>query len=282
MADHPSTNELSAGRPGASGAAEPIVLVEDDGNVRVITLNRPRRRNAIDLPLRVRLAEVIETAMDDDQVRVLILTGAGGSFCSGGDISTMTRLPEHEARPRAEAAQRVIRAIWNGGKPVVAAVEGAAMGAGLALALACDRAIAGADARFGTSFSRVGLAGDMGIFATLPHRIGPAAARQMLMFAGQVGASEAARIGLVDAVVDSGQALASARNDARRLAEGPPLALAAVKSMLARWPRDPFEVLGDEISHQVALFDSDDFAEGVAAYHERRAPAFRGQQRLPS
>jgi enoyl-CoA hydratase/carnithine racemase len=261
---------------------EPIVLVSDDGDVRVITLNRPRRRNAIDLELRVRLAEVIEAAMDHDQVRVLVLMGAGGSFCSGGDISTMTRLPEQQARPRAEAAQRVIRAIWHGRKPVIAAVEGAAMGAGLALALACDRTVCAADARFGASFSRVGLAGDMGIFATLPARIGPGAARQMLMFAGQVDAAEAARIGLVDAVVEPGKALASALDDARLLAAGPPLALAAVKSMLARWPRDPFEVLADEIDHQVELFDSDDFAEGVAAYHEPRRPHFRaGQHPVP-
>ena len=278
MAEHPST-ELAADRPDAGDAAEPIILVEDDGVVRVITLNRPQRRNAIDLALRVRLAQEIEAGMADDAVRVLILAGAGGSFCSGGDISTMTRLPEHEARPRAEAAQRVIRALWNGDKPVIAAVEGAAMGAGLALALACDRVVAAADARFGTSFARVGLAGDMGILATLPGRIGQAAARQMLMFARQVDALEAERIGLVDAVVEPGKALASALDDARLLAAGPPLALAAVKSMLASWPRDPFEVLRDEIDHQVTLFDSDDFAEGVAAYHERRPPDFRGRQR---
>lgn len=257
----------------------PIVLVSDDADVRVLTLNRPGRRNAIDLALRVRLAQEIEAAMNDDGARVIVLTGAGGSFCSGGDISTMTRLPEHEARARAEAAQRVIRALWHGGKPTIAAVEGSAMGAGLALALACDRVVTGADAQFCTSFSRVGLAGDMGVFATLPGRIGPAAARQMLMFADPVDASQALRIGLVDAVVEPGQALASALDDARRLAAGPPLALAAVKSMLARWPRDPFQVLDDEIDHQVTLFDSDDFAEGVAAYHERRPPGFRGRPR---
>jgi 2-(1,2-epoxy-1,2-dihydrophenyl)acetyl-CoA isomerase len=100
----------------------------------------------------------------------------------------------------------------------------------------------------------------------------------MLMFARPVDAPEAARIGLVDAVVEPGKALASALDDARQLAAGPPLALAAVKSMLARWPRDPFQVLEEEIDHQVELFDSDDFAEGVAAYHERRPPEFRGRR----
>jgi 2-(1,2-epoxy-1,2-dihydrophenyl)acetyl-CoA isomerase len=258
---------------------EPTVLVCDDAGVRVLTLNRPGRRNAIDRALKVALAEEIEAAMDDDGVRVIVLTGAGGSFCSGGDISTMTRLAAPEARARAEATQRVIRALWHGGTPVIAAVEGAAMGAGLALALACDRVVAAADARLGTSFARVGLAGDMGIFASLPGRIGPAAARQLLMFARPVDAPEALRIGLVDAVVEPGQALARALDDARLLAAGPPLALAAVKSMLAGWGHDPFQVLDDEIDQQVSLFGSDDFAEGVAAFHERRPPVFGGRRR---
>jgi len=252
------------------------VLVEDLGPVRVLTLNRPEKRNAIDLELRAVLAERLEAAMADPAVRVVVLTGAGGSFCSGGDISTMRRQPAEDARVRAAAAQRVVRTIWDGAKPVVAAVEGPAYGAGAALALACDRVVAAADATFHTGFTGVGLAGDMGIFASLPARIGPAAARQMMLLPRRLSGAEAVAVGLADAVAEPGGALAAARTDAERIAAGPPLAIAAIKTMLSRWPRDPRKVLEAEADVQSRLFDTDDFAEGVAAFHQRRTPAFRG------
>jgi enoyl-CoA hydratase/carnithine racemase len=239
-------------------------------------LNRPASRNALDIPLRLELGDAVESAMADSTVRAIVLTGAGGSFCSGGDISTMQRMPPAEGRPRAEAAQRVVRALWAGGKPVVAAVEGAAFGAGLALALACDRIVAAKDARFGAAFVRVGLAGDMGIFATLPARLGPAAAKQILMFGKQFSAPEALELGLIDVTAPTGGALAAAVADAATLAAGPPLALAAIKSLLTRWPSDPVTVLDREVEQQVALFDSDDLTEGAAAFHERRSPVFGG------
>ena len=127
----------------------PIVLSRDEGNIRVLTLNRPEVRNAFDIPLRVELAAAIEAAMADDGVRVLVLTGAGGAFCAGGDIGTMNEMTRDEAIVRAEQTQRVVRALWAGTKPVLAAVEGPAFGAGLALALGCDRIVAAADAREG-------------------------------------------------------------------------------------------------------------------------------------
>ena len=117
-------------------AKEGTVLLEDRGAVRVLTLNRPERKNAIDLELRVALAEALEAAGVDEGVRAVVLTGAGGAFCSGGDISTMAPLPRPQARERAEAAQRVVRAIWSIPQPVLAAVEGPAYGAGTALAAA--------------------------------------------------------------------------------------------------------------------------------------------------
>lgn len=259
-----------------SGSESPV-LVTDEDTARVITLNRPERRNAIDLPLRYALAEAIETAMTDDSVRVVVLTGAGGAFCSGGDISTMSRQPESQTRPRAEAAQRVIRAIWSGPKPVLAAVEGPAFGAGTALAIACDRVIAASDALFGTTFTGVGLAGDMGIFASLPARVGVPTARQLLMLPRRITGNEALQMGLVDSVCEPGQALAEALSDAGRLAQGPPLALAAIKTQLNEWPKDRYQNLDDEVEHQVRLWHSDDFAEGVAAFGERRPPNFRGR-----
>ena len=157
------------------------VLVDDDAAVRTVTLNRPHKRNAIDIELRIALAEAIESADGDPAIRVIIVTGAGSVFCSGGDISTMQRMPPQRALERIDLAQRVIRAIWKTPKPVLAAVEGSAYGAGTALAAACDRVVAARDATFATTFTNVGLAGDMGTFASLPARVGAARARQMLM-----------------------------------------------------------------------------------------------------
>jgi len=253
---------------------EPPVLVEDRDAVRVITLNRPRLRNAIDLPLRYALAEAMEEADADPAVRAIVLTGAGGSFCSGGDISTMRRAPRHETTARAHAAQRVVRAIWHTPKPVIAAVEGPAYGAGAALALACDRVVAASDATFATTFTAVGLAGDMGIFASLPARVGAPRARQMLMLGTRLTATEGEPIGLVDRIVPPGDALTAALEDAGRLAAGPPLALGVIKQMLSGEPRHPLAVLDLEIRNQTVLWDSDDFAEGVAAFQEKRRPRF--------
>lgn len=252
---------------------EPI-LVEDRGPVRVIVLNRPHVKNAIDLPLRLALADAVEAADADPAVRVIVLTGADGAFCSGGDIATMERQPRHETTARAQAAQRVVRAIWHTPKPVLAAVEGPAFGAGTALALACDRIVAASDATFATTFTAVGLAGDMGIFATLPARVGAPRARQMLMLGTRVRGDEAAELGLVDRLVEPGAALEAALDDAARLAGGPPLALGVIKQMLSGEPRHPLAVLDLEVRNQTALWDTDDFAERVAAFAEKRRPIF--------
>jgi 2-(1,2-epoxy-1,2-dihydrophenyl)acetyl-CoA isomerase len=253
----------------------PAVLAETRGAVRTVTLNRPGKRNAIDLEMRVALADAIEGAAADDAIRVIVITGARPAFCSGGDISTMKRTPPGPALERVQLAQRVVRAIWHTRKPVLAAVEGSAYGAGTALAAACDRVVAANDARFATTFTSVGLAGDMGIFVSLPARVGAARARQMLMLPAAISAAEALAIGLIDAVAAPGQALASAHRDAERLAAGPAQALGVIKTMLAAAPRtDPFDALDTEAACQAALFDTDDFAEGVTAFQQKRRPVF--------
>lgn len=253
------------------------VLTTDRGAVRVVTLNRPEKRNAIDLQLRVLLAEVLEEAMKDDSVRSIVLTGAGESFCSGGDISTMRRQAPEETRTRAEAAQRVIRAVWEGPKAVIAAVEGFAFGAGTALAIACDRVVADSEATFSTAFTGVGLAGDMGIFSSLPARVGPAVARQLMLWPRRLSGTEAHNLGLVDSLVEPGEPLSTAITDAESAAAGPPVALAEIKAMLTSGPTEPGKVLDEEVELQARLFDTEDFAEGVAAFRERRKPDFRGR-----
>lgn len=259
------------------------ILIDDDGAVRTVILNRPDVRNAIDIPLRLELADALESAHADTGVRAIVLTGAGSTFCSGGDISTMKVMSESEAMERAQLAQRVIRAIWNTPKPVIAAVEGAAFGAGAALAAACDRVVAGRDARFATTFTNVGLAGDMGAFASLPRRVGLARARQMLLFPRPFTADVAESWGLVDATTEPGSVLAAAQSDAQLLAAGPAQAYGVIKALLAISPvLPPMEVLDHEAAHQARLFGSDDFAEGIAAFREKRRPSFGLRQGVPS
>jgi 2-(1,2-epoxy-1,2-dihydrophenyl)acetyl-CoA isomerase len=249
------------------------VLSSDHGQVRLLTLNRPHRHNAIDIPLRHALAEALEGAMTDQGVRAVVLTGQGASFCSGGDITTMTRLAETAARDRVEAAQRVVRVIWGGPKPVIAAVEGVAAGAGAALALACDRVVAARGAQFSFTFSRVGLAGDLGVYASLPDRIGAARAQQLLMFGTAITGEDLRTAGLADALTEDGSARQRALEDAATLAAAAPLALRAMKRMLRPdWP----EVLDREVAVQAALFDTADFAEGIAAFREHRPARFTG------
>ncbi len=251
------------------------VLTEDQGAVRILTINRPDVRNAIDMPLRIALREALETADADSSVRAIVLTGAGTVFCSGGDISTMERMDTDAATERAELAQAVIRAIWATPKPVLAAVEGAAYGAGASLAAACDRVVAATDARFATTFTNVGLAGDMGVFVSLPRRIGIPRTRQMLTLATPVDAQQALDWGLVDALAEPRAVLDATLDDARRLAEKPAEALAVIKAMLSEAPTlSPSAVLHREVVHQARLFGSDDFAEGIAAFREKRRPIF--------
>jgi enoyl-CoA hydratase/carnithine racemase len=251
------------------------ILIENDGRVRTITLNRPAARNAIDIPLRIALAEAVAEADRDAGVRAIILTGAGSTFSSGGDITTMRRTSKAAALERIQLAQQVIREIWATPKPVVAAVEGAAVGAGTALAAACDLVIAARDARFATTFLNVGLAGDMGVNASLPARIGVGRTRQMLMMARPITAAEALDWGLVDAITEPGDALAQANSEAVRLAARPAEALGTIKRMLAAATgMHPLEILDREADCQAALFGTDDFAEGVAAFQEKRPARF--------
>lgn len=248
----------------------------DEDEIRVVTLNRPERRNPIDLEIRPVLAEVFEQADANPSIRAIVLTGRDGAFCAGGDLKTMHRMAPETSVPRLQAAQRIVRAMVGGSTPIVAAVDGAAFAAGLGLALACDRVIASAAATFSASFTAVGLAADLGLSWSLPRRVGAARAQQLMMAAPPFGAEEALRMGVVDAVVPPGDVFGTAMAEARRFASGPPRSFALLKRHFADPPIDLHTALEREVAMQAELMDTADYAEGIAAFTEKRRAIFGG------
>jgi 2-(1,2-epoxy-1,2-dihydrophenyl)acetyl-CoA isomerase len=254
-----------------------LVIVESVGPVRVIRLNYPARRNALSLELRAVLISAVETAMEDSEARALVLTGNGGAFCAGGDISSMQNVAGVSGRDRLARLHRLARLLVAGPKPVVAAVEGYAYGAGMSLALLCDQVVAARDAKFCCSFNKVGLMPDMAALWTVPQRVNAGWAKRLMMLAEEVDGETAHRIGLADHLAESGQALAEAMIVAERFAAAAPLPIAYTKAALARGPQPLEALLAQEADSQALLFNSKDFAEGRDAFLAKRKPAFSGQ-----
>jgi 2-(1,2-epoxy-1,2-dihydrophenyl)acetyl-CoA isomerase len=251
------------------------VLQADMDGAFVLTLNAPEYRNACSPEMRIELLQRLREATEASRCKVIILTGAGDHFCSGG------RLPEGQA-PDPERTRRngaylhdIARILHAGPKPSIAAVEGVAYGAGFAMAMACDYVVAGEGARMCASFGKVGLVADTGIAWTLPQRVGGAAARDLLLTGREVRGPEMQAAGLADELVAPGQALAAALVAARRYDSTAPLSLAATKHMLASC-HSLEAVLAMEAEEQPRLTMTQDYAEGRAALRERRKPVFRG------
>jgi enoyl-CoA hydratase/carnithine racemase len=251
----------------------PVMRVAEarEGGVLTLTLDYPARRNALAVPLREELHRILDAAQGDAEVRAIVLTGADGTFCSGGDISGMDVTESLGGRERMRRSHRIMRLMVAGRIPIVAAVEGWCVGAGLSVACACDTIVAAEDARFMAGFGKVGLMADLGLPFTLPARIGPGRARQLLLYGTQLDAAAAERIGLVDQVVPKGQALAVATEKARFLAAQAGLPIALTKQILAEGLERALE---DERNFQTACFLSDDHAEGKAAFLAKREPRF--------
>ena len=243
---------------------------------RVVTLqlNYPQRRNAFTIPMRLALIDALQRAEKDADVSAIVLTGGTATFCSGGDVSTMGAKGEVSWRERLLLASEVAVRIARNSKPVIAAVEGWAVGAGLSLAMLCDTVVAGNDARFKTGFSDVGMIGDIGLLHTLPARVGTARAKQLLFYGEVVEAAEAHRIGLVDHLAESGQSLAAAHRLASTVARKGPRAVEMTKTLLAEG-LEP--LLVRERATQEFLAGTADHLEGMAAFMEKRAPRFTGR-----
>ena len=250
-----------------------VLLQDRHGAVAVLTLNRPERRNALGADLRDALMAAVDAIEGDASIRSVVITGAGGNFCAGGDVSAMKQPDIASGRDRFRISHRVVRAIIASSKPYFAAVEGWAVGAGLGLAVACDTVVAADNARFMAGFARIGLIPDWGLFHTLPRRIGDGRAKQMFIHNEPVSAEAAERFGLADQIVPAGQALASAVARAEALSAIAPQSIAMTKSFFTR---DLGDALEWERNAQALLALSADHAEGRAAFLEKRKPVFKG------
>lgn len=252
------------------------------GRVATLTLNRPDAHNALTPGLLDAAGEALRDANQDPGVRVLVLAGSGRSFCAGADLKAT---PAATSADVFETYRRVhdgygafILALRRSPKPVIAAVHGPAVGAGMSLALAADLCVAARSARFGQVFSKVGLCPDLGSSFFLPRAIGTARARELMLFGELIDAAEGERLGFVNRVFDDDGFEAAALAYAEKLAQGAPLAHAAVKRLLDRAHTTSLEaLLQEETLAQSLLRLTADHAEGVAAFRGKRPPDFTGR-----
>jgi enoyl-CoA hydratase/carnithine racemase len=257
------------------------VLVTDDGGVRTIALHRPHSKNGLTEEVNGRIIQALDGAGADRAIRCVVLTGRGGSFCSGLDLKAAAA--SAGSFDAAEERMRtwfhgMIRAIRRLDKPVVALVDGAAVGYGCDLALACDLRLGTERARFGEVFVKRGLMPDGGGTFTLPRLVGVGKALELMFLGDIVEADEALRLGLLNRVFPSSEAEQQAAAFARRLAAGPPLVLAQVKrAVYAGLEGTLDEALENEVRGQMQLLRSRDFFEGVTAFFQKRDPQFTGE-----
>ena len=273
----------------AGTASDDAVLRRTEDGVAWITLNRPDAGNALTAAMRDQLVEWLEEASADLAVRAVVLTGAGDKgFCTGADLrSSGPGLPRPEGAPvRAvgDAArlirtgwQRLVGAVLDCEKPVIAAVNATAAGGGMHLALACDLVLAAEEAKFIEVFVRRGIAPDAGGAYLLVRLVGPQKAKELFFFGDDLPAREAERLGLVNRVVPRGELLAEAGAWAARLAAGPTKAIGVAKYLTNRaLDTDRATALWDEAVGQELVTGTADCAEGLTAFAERRPPVFRG------
>lgn len=256
-----------------------VLGAELQDGVLELTLNRPDAMNALNLELKDSLAAVLRDIRYDDSVRSVLLTGSGRAFCSGGDLSEMdpNRTPEQARARQHKLLSDVFLPLMRTPKPVVAAINGHAHGAGLSLALACDIVITGEDAPMSFGYVLRGLTPDCGISWFLPRLVGMARAKELLYSGRRFTGADAVAMGLMAEAVPAGDVLKRAREFARELGSGATVALGLTKRMLEQSNQLGFEDLAEiEAYSQAVTRSTRDHAEGIAAFREKRPAVFEG------
>jgi 2-(1,2-epoxy-1,2-dihydrophenyl)acetyl-CoA isomerase len=262
------------------------LLADVDDGVAVLTMNRPDRRNAMSEAMMSAMEQVLAEVETDDAVGCVVLTGAGGAFCAGGDVKAMA---ERSAADRAQTLDAAVHRqrlrqratsgrLWQMPKPTIAAIGGPAAGAGLALALACDLRYATEGAVLTTAFAKVGFSGDYGGTWFLTRLVGSAKARELYYFSERLPAGDAERLGIVNAVFPAAEFDRQVLERAQRLAHGPRLAYRYMKENLNRAVNGELgECMDLEVTHHLRTRLTEDHREAAAAFVERREPRFTGR-----
>jgi 2-(1,2-epoxy-1,2-dihydrophenyl)acetyl-CoA isomerase len=256
-----------------------LILTRENG-IATVMLNRPEVLNALDTQLSEELGLAIEEISEDDATRVLIITGAGRGFCAGGDMKSLPINPGDMVgtTEALEKWHKTLLSIRQLEKPVIASVNGVAVGAGMDLALMCDMRIASENARFGQAYVRIGGVPDSGGTYLLPHLIGTAKACELLMTGDIIDAIEAERIGLVNKVVPADKLEPATMELATRLAEGPPKAIGLIKrAVYMSLTQDIASALRYIAIMTGLCLQTEDAKEGIAAFAEKRPPVFKGK-----
>ena len=274
MAMHEKTHDV--GRAGF----EDGVCLERRGATAVITLSNPEKRNAFYPEMRLRMTRYLKELGGEASVRCIIITGADGHFCAGADLSRVAQRPAPmttlETRENMKVVLELLRAIAAGAKPVIAAVEGDAFGAGFSIAAACDLIVATPTSRFGAAFSKMSLAPDMGLLYSLPRRVGHVRASRLMMLSTPVTGEEGVRIGLVDELAEPGGALNAALEFAEQFHAPAPLSVSIVKSAMAGLAGLD-DVIRMELDIVPLAISTEDHREAMAAFAEKRKPDFKAR-----
>ena len=268
---------MSAPHTGADPATYETLLVDRADGVATVTLNRPRRKNAANLTMWDELGEVLTGLARADDVRVVVITGAAGEFCSGADLADEGEMKRHQLA-QMRIVGDVCLALHRMPKPTIAKVDGVAAGAGMNLALACDLVVASDRARFSEIFAKRGLSVDFGGSWLLPRLIGVHKAKELVLLADIIDAREASEYGFVNRVLPVAELDAFVADWAARLAAGPPIALSLSKRLLdSSFNATLEQALDDEGRAQTINFSTQDTVEAITAFIQKRPPEFHGR-----
>jgi len=265
----------------APQTASPVVLENRQGSVTMLVMNRPDKLNALNSELSTALNEALVRVANDASVHVVVLTGAGRAFCAGGDLGAIGKGRERsdstELAPILRSGMQAVLNLRTMPQPVIAAINGPAAGAGMNLALAADIRLAVDGSVLGQNFAKVGLFPDYGGTYFLPQLVGPSVAAEMFYTGEMIDAATAHRLGIINHLFPADQFEASVAGFAMKIAEGPQLAIRAVKKAIFHAQKDALmQALEQEVEAQLKCFHSHDCMEGIRAFLEKRPPKFQG------